>query len=150
MITLTSQERNTYEHLKILKEKAGSHSPSVFTLFQKLPALKFKVDACFLSNPYATDLFLSYLNQDLIETQKLRDVLEFYPSQNHSIASLLGKALALPAQNIFMGNGAAEIIQAVLHNLSTYRHFLPTTSLSKKKLISFFINLTRIITLGLI
>jgi histidinol-phosphate/aromatic aminotransferase/cobyric acid decarboxylase-like protein len=130
MITLTSQERNTYEHLKTLKDKAGSHSPSVFTLFQKLPALKFKVDACFLSNPYATDLFLSYLNQDLIETRKLRDVLEFYPSQNHSIASLLGKALDLPAQNIFMGNGAAEIIQAVLHNFSRRKIIvnLPTFS----------------------
>ena len=46
--------------LRLLKEEAGSHSPSIFTIKEAIPELKVKVDACFLSNPYATDLFLEY------------------------------------------------------------------------------------------
>jgi len=47
-----------------------------------IPELRLRVDACFLSNPYATDLFLDYLHREVIRTGKLRRLLEFYPSQN--------------------------------------------------------------------
>lgn len=116
MIILTPEERAIADTIKRLKDEAGSHSPSVFTLSNELPALKMKVDACFLSNPYATDLFLEYLENDLIKNRKLRDILEFYPSQNKVIASILSKNLNIPPQNIFMGNGSIETIQAVIHN----------------------------------
>jgi hypothetical protein len=48
------------------------------------------IDACFLSNPYATDLFLDYFKKELLgEDLAIRDMLEFYPSQNNVIASSL-------------------------------------------------------------
>jgi len=80
--------------------------------------LKIETDACFLSNPYATELFLEYLNRDLIETGKLSDILEYYPPQNRDVSRHIAKAIGVPKENIFVGNGAIEIIQATIHNFS--------------------------------
>ena len=63
---------------KKLKDEAGTHSPSIFTIKQKLPEIEVKVDACFLSNPHATDLFIKYFNEEVIETGKIRELIEFY------------------------------------------------------------------------
>ena len=115
MIQLNENERAIAAHLKQLKDPAGTHSPSIFTLAEKIPDLHIKIDACFLSNPYATDLFLDYLKRELIDTGKMRDILEFYPSQNAVIAEILASCLHISPENIFIGNGAIEIIQAVLH-----------------------------------
>jgi len=101
--------------IKKLKEVSGSHSPSIATLINDIPQLEIKVDACFLSNPYATDLFMGHLEEDLIKKNRLRDVLEFYPPQNKDISAILSKSLQVNPENIFVGNGAIEVIQAVLH-----------------------------------
>ena len=99
-----------------LKTDAGSHSPSIFTLKQKLPELPIKIDACFLSNPYATDLFLDYFTNEIINTGRIRELLEFYPSQNQVIAEIIANFLKINPASVFIGNGAIEIIQAVIHN----------------------------------
>ncbi|MBA3899826.1 MAG: histidinol-phosphate aminotransferase family protein [Bacteroidetes bacterium] len=117
-ITHTEEEKLLAHKINELKKQAGSHSPSVFTLKQKLPELNIKIDACFLSNPYATDLFLSYFTREIINTGKIRDLLEFYPSQNQVISEILAPFLNVNHQNIFIGNGAIEIIQAVIHNFT--------------------------------
>ena len=105
--------------LRLLKEEAGSHSPSIFTIKEAIPELKVKVDACFLSNPYATDLFLEYFKRELLDTGGLRDLLEFYPSQNRVIAESLSSAIGIHPDNIFIGNGAIAV---------SYTHLtLPTT-----------------------
>jgi histidinol-phosphate/aromatic aminotransferase/cobyric acid decarboxylase-like protein len=116
MIKLSSQEKEIARKIRVLKEEAGSHSPNIFTLVEKIPEMSIHVDACFLSNPYATNLFLNYLDKELVGTNKLRDVLEFYPSQNRVIASLIAEHLNVSRDNVFIGNGAIEIIQAVIHN----------------------------------
>ncbi|HLP51789.1 MAG TPA: histidinol-phosphate transaminase [Chitinophagales bacterium] len=118
MIELNTQEKKLAERFHQLKQEAGSHSPSIFTFKQKLPELDIKVDACFLSNPYATDLFLSYFKREVMDTDKIRELLEFYPSQNTVIAELLGNFLKVHPEQIFVGNGAIEVIQAVLHNFT--------------------------------
>jgi len=100
--------------IKRLKEEAGSHSPSLFTIKKAIPSLEINVDACFLSNPYATDLFLQYFKKQLIDTNELRNLLEFYPSQNRVIAKHLSNSTGVNAENIFIGNGAIEIIQTIL------------------------------------
>jgi histidinol-phosphate/aromatic aminotransferase/cobyric acid decarboxylase-like protein len=104
------------EKINVLKSKSGSHSPSIDTLQRQIPELIIKTDACFLSNPYATDLFLQYLDRDLIKTNKLRDVLEFYTPQKYDVSSYISKAIKLDAKNIFVGNGAIEVIQAIMHS----------------------------------
>jgi histidinol-phosphate/aromatic aminotransferase/cobyric acid decarboxylase-like protein len=97
-----------------LKMLSGTHSPSIDSILEKIPELKLEVDACFLSNPYATELFLDYLNKDLITTGKLRDVLEYYPPQNRNVASYISKFTGVDENKIFVGNGAIEIIQAIV------------------------------------
>lgn len=103
------------DKIRELKAVSGSHSPSIETVLKQLPDIKIEVDACFLSNPYATDLFLDHLQKDLIDTNLLRRTLEFYPPQNHDVADSISVVTGIPAANIFAGNGAIEAIQAVLH-----------------------------------
>ena len=45
-------------------------------------------------------------------------MFEFYPSQNQIIAELLGEFLRVDSGNIFIGNGAIEIIQAVIQRFA--------------------------------
>ncbi len=57
-------------------------------------------------------------------------MLELYPSQNRVIAAKLGRVLELNPDSIFVGNGAAEIIQAILHRFTREKILvnLPTFS----------------------
>ena len=127
---LEGEEAVVAARLAELKDQAGSHSPSLLTLREQLPELEVAVDACFISNPYATQLFLEYLQRELLATGAIRDVLEFYPSQNPVIGALLGEHLGIDPARVFVGNGAVEIIQAVIHRLARRRVLvtLPTFS----------------------
>jgi len=100
-----------------LRKQAGSHSPSISLLREKIPELEIKVDACYLSNPYATDLFLSYMENSLKEVS-LRDIIQFYPSLNTTVAEYVAKSIGgdITKDNVFVCNGATEGIQAYLHN----------------------------------
>ena len=61
--------------------------------------------------------FLEYIKNDLFDTGDINRVLELYPSQNNVIAENLSKIYRdVSKDNIFIGNGAIEIIQAILHN----------------------------------
>jgi histidinol-phosphate/aromatic aminotransferase/cobyric acid decarboxylase-like protein len=105
-----------FEKFSKLKANAGNHSPSLTTLKTKMPEIEIKVDACFLSNPYATELFLKYFKEELLDTGEINNVLEFYPSQNNEIAALVGRHLDVDPGRIFIGNGATEVVQAIIHN----------------------------------
>ncbi len=113
---LNDTKKQIADKIRELKAVSGTHSPSIETVLKQLPQVKIEVDACFLSNPYATDLFLEHLQKDLIDTKLLRRTLEFYPPQNHDVADSIATVTGIPAKNIFAGNGAIEAIQAVLHN----------------------------------
>jgi len=117
-MNLTEDEKKMVTNLKLLKEASGSHSPSINTLRNEFPELDIKVDACFLSNPYATDLFINYLEEEKINTGQFREILEYYPSQNEIIGKDIASAINVNAQSIFVGNGAIDVIQACMHNFS--------------------------------
>lgn len=116
MITLTPKDTFIANHIKQLKDDAGSHSPSIFTLVDQFPNVKIKIDACFLSNPYASDLFFKFFKQDFKNEQEFKNLLQYYPSQNSIVAQIVAKHLDVSSRNVFMGNGAIEVIQAVVHN----------------------------------
>jgi histidinol-phosphate/aromatic aminotransferase/cobyric acid decarboxylase-like protein len=118
-MTLKQTEEEFLNTYRALKVESGTHSPSLIDLLGKCSYLEIKIDACFLSNPYATDLFFEYLNNQVIQTGELRNILEFYPSQNRSIAKGLSNQIKVNAKNIFIGNGAIEIIQAIFHQFDT-------------------------------
>ncbi len=101
-----------------LKKNSGSHSPSISSIKEKIPELNITVDACFLSNPYATELFLEYFKKEMIDTNEIYSLLEFYPAQNKIIANYVEKQLDIEPGHIFICNGAIEAIQAVIHRYS--------------------------------
>ena len=117
-IRLTNAEKKIARALAEIKKKSGSHSPSP-AMLAEVPGVTLTHDLCFLSNPYATDLFLKYWKKDFgKDGEKLRKLVELYPSQNPALAEKVGKMLDVPAKSIFVGNGATEVIQAVLHNFA--------------------------------
>jgi histidinol-phosphate/aromatic aminotransferase/cobyric acid decarboxylase-like protein len=148
-LNLSENERQLIGTLRAIKAESGSHSPSLYTLKDRIPGLAINVDACFLSNPYATDLFIERLTSDLIDTGELRKVLEFYPSQNNHVAALLEPVVNVEKDQIFVCNGANEAIQAALHRFAGSRVaiVLPTFSPYYEYLLpdqeSFFYKLTR-------
>jgi histidinol-phosphate/aromatic aminotransferase/cobyric acid decarboxylase-like protein len=145
----THREAEMLQALRELKAAAGSHSASLYALHDRLPDLQIKVDACFLSNPYATDLFIDRLQSDLLRTGEIRKVLEAYPSPNSHVASLLERTIHVSQDQIFVSNGAIEAIQAALHRFAGTRVavILPTFSPYYEYLRSdqecFFYHLTR-------
>lgn len=127
---ISPREAALIERLKTLKMKSGSHSPSMTSIQEQIPEIEVKIDACFLSNPYATDLFMDFFQREVIATGRFRSLIECYPSQNRVISELLAPCLNTSAENIFIGNGAIEIIQAVVHRFAGKRMLvnLPTFS----------------------
>jgi histidinol-phosphate/aromatic aminotransferase/cobyric acid decarboxylase-like protein len=97
--------------LRALKAGSGSHSPSVAEFERALPGL-VEVDACFLSNPYATNVVMSRLRE--IDPAQLERMISHYPSQGPAIASLLADHVGVPADEVCVGNGACEVIHALL------------------------------------
>src|SRR4051812_10406206 len=97
--------------LRELKAGSGSHSASVSEVERALPGL-VQVDACFLSNPYATHLVMSRMRR--IEPRLLERMVSHYPSQSGAIASRLAPYVGVPPEQLYVANGACEAIQALL------------------------------------
>ena len=130
VVRISTQERALMENLERLSLNSGSHSPSLATMQQSLPEIQVDIDACFLSNPLATELFWSYFNADVLADQQLfKRMLEAYPSQNRVIAEELSSAIGVDPGRLFIANGATEAIQAIIHNFSSHIHInIPTFS----------------------
>ena len=99
------------EALRRLKGRSGTHSPSVVELERALPGA-VRVDACFLSNPYATAEVMRRLHA--LTPRRLERMVSHYPSQGAAIASVLAPSLGVPADQLVVANGACEVIHALL------------------------------------
>ena len=123
-------KEEAYSKLVALKEKCGSHSPSINTILENIEGIKCNIDACFLSNPYATELFLSRLENDLlIDKEKFRKYIEYYPQQNSFIAEKIAAYTGNCKENIVVANGAIEIIEKMMSLMSGKVYMtLPTFS----------------------
>ncbi|MEX0761254.1 MAG: histidinol-phosphate transaminase [Dehalococcoidia bacterium] len=129
-IRISPRERHLMDRLERLSSRSGSHSPSLATMQQALPEISVDVDACFLSNPLATELFWSYFNSDTVgDPQFITRMFEAYPSQNSVIAERLSSTVGVSPSRIFIANGATEAIQAIIHNFASHLHTnVPTFS----------------------
>ncbi len=89
-----------------------THSPALADIVgtDLLPKI---TDFCFISNPY-------YPTKKMIrQLQKQLPVLiKSYPSSNHNVwQKRLSGILNVPAENLVLGNGATELITAIVRNL---------------------------------
>jgi histidinol-phosphate/aromatic aminotransferase/cobyric acid decarboxylase-like protein len=98
-----------------LKAASGSHSPSVGDIERSLPGV-VQIDACFLSNPYATDDVLRRLRS--LPADTLERIVAHYPSQNASVAATLARHVGVDADSLYVANGACEAIQRLLCSAS--------------------------------
>ena len=110
---LIKRAKKKYYELKI---KSGSHSPSALLIQKEIPDIKLTIDCCYLSNPYATEIFMKRLKSAISNEKWLYSRIESYPSQNTQIADEIAKFINIKAENIFIGNGATEAISAILNN----------------------------------
>lgn len=127
---LMTKEEIIASKIKELKSLSGSHSPSIETVLQSIPEIEMQIDACFLSNPYATDLFLEYLQGEVLHKHHFRRMLEYYPPQNKDISKHIESFAQIDYRNILVGNGAIEIIQAIIHRFTEKNIALPIPTFS--------------------
>ena len=57
--------RKIKEKYQLIKKKCGSHSPGASIIEKEIPEIKLTIDCCFLSNPYATEIFEKRLKADI-------------------------------------------------------------------------------------
>ena len=107
--------RKIKEKYLLIKKKCGSHSPGAAIIEKEIPEVKLTIDCCFLSNPYATEIFEKKLKAAISNETWLYGQIESYPAQNAQIAEYVSKAIGIKSENIFIGNGACEIISAILN-----------------------------------
>jgi len=122
---LSQEEEVLYWKFKDLKSGMGTHAPSVYSLLNEFPEVRINIDACFLCNPYAFDLFNSYLKREDLE-----NYLKFYPPQNKEIAANISKYNKVPLDNILVGNGAIEIIESLFKYFSNQKVLIPIPTFS--------------------
>jgi histidinol-phosphate/aromatic aminotransferase/cobyric acid decarboxylase-like protein len=101
--------------MRRLRAESGSHAPSVAQIEGALPGL-VRVDACFLSNPYATTEVMTRLLA--VPAARWEQMLAHYPSQAPVIAAAVAPHLGVAAENLHLANGASEVIQALLADSS--------------------------------
>lgn len=127
-IRLSREEERLFDEYTALRRRTGSHAPGIREITARIPELQPRVDACFLSNPYAADLFLGEWLR--LSPAAWRQIIENYPSQNAAIARHIEAAIGVPAERIFVGNGATEIIQGLFQRHLVGRVLLPIPTFS--------------------
>jgi threonine-phosphate decarboxylase len=114
----------SYEKFLELKSKSGLHSPSIFEMRSDLN-IKINIDACFLCNPYAFELFQKKYNGS-----EIMDYLKYYPPQNKNLAKKLSDSINMNPDYILVGNGAIQLIELILRELQGRKKCIITPTFS--------------------
>jgi histidinol-phosphate/aromatic aminotransferase/cobyric acid decarboxylase-like protein len=113
-----------YQNFLKLKSNAGLHSPSIFELKNDLK-IDIEIDACFLCNPYAFELFLSNFNK-----KDLKDNIKYYPPQNKVLSSILSKGINIDPDYLLVGNGAIQLIELIVRKFKGKKKCIVTPTFS--------------------
>lgn len=113
-----------YQNFLKEKSKSGLHSPSPSELIKEL-GLTIDVDACFLCNPYAFDLYM-----DHYKDTDLREYMKFYPPQNNILSKKLGDAFNLNPDYLMLGNGAIQLIELILREFKQLKKCIVSPTFS--------------------
>lgn len=123
---------SNFENVQILKDlklKSGLHSPSPKEIEGALGFNPIKVDFCFLSNPYATDLVISHYKNKLSE-EKLFKLFESYPASTDYVARNISKFEGGDPEKIVVGNGAIQAIEWVCSGWGIENLLIPIPTFS--------------------
>ena len=95
-----------------IKRAAGGHSPSIATMRAGL-GFEPRIDACYLSNPCATDIVAGVLRERILG-DGLSDLVDRYPSQSWDLRPYLTNVADVSPDRLVVCNGVAEIISYLL------------------------------------
>jgi len=115
---------DSYEKFLKLKSDSGLHSPSVYELKNDLK-IDVSVDACFLCNPYAFELFM-----DNFKKIDLTDYIKYYPPQNKILSNLLSKNIDINPEYLLIGNGAIQLIELIMREFEGKKKCIITPTFS--------------------
>lgn len=120
---------NQIQKLKELKRKAGNHSPSRKEISKELGYDPVKIDSCFLSNPYATNLIYDYGLKDRIN-DNFYNLIESYPPNQYFILEKLSIIEEINPDKTIAFNGAQQAIEVLLSELVYKNILLPIPTYS--------------------
>lgn len=117
------------DELVSLKENSGNHSPSLLEIKKIIGHDPVKIDACFLSNPYATKLIydseiLNKINKNFFK------LVESYPPNQEYIINRISKIEGIDPQNSIALSGAQACIEILMTNLKYSNCLLPIPTYS--------------------
>ena len=108
--------RDILNQLVMLKQKAGNHSPSLVEISKIIGRDPVEIDACFLSNPYATKLIYESGILDQINNNFFK-LVESYPPNQSYILDLINKIDGVDVNNSIVMSGAQACIEVLMTNL---------------------------------
>jgi histidinol-phosphate/aromatic aminotransferase/cobyric acid decarboxylase-like protein len=121
--------QNSINLLKELKKKAGNHSPSRKEISKALKYDPVKIDSCFLSNPYATELIYKYGLKEKI-SNNFYNLIESYPPNQYFILDKLSMIEKIDPNKTIAFNGAQQGIEVLLSELQYKDILLPIPTYS--------------------
>jgi histidinol-phosphate/aromatic aminotransferase/cobyric acid decarboxylase-like protein len=115
---------DNYEKFLKLKSDSGLHSPSVFEMKNDLK-IDIKIDACFLCNPHAFELFMENFRK-----KDLTDYIKYYPPQNKILSNILSKSININSEYLLLGNGAIQLIELIMREFEGKKKCIITPTFS--------------------
>ena len=117
------------DELVSLKTKSGNHSPSLKEIEDLIGSDSIKIDACFLSNPYATALVYEYNFLDKINANFIK-LVESYPPNQPYLLKKLSKIEKINPENSLVLNGAQNCIEILMSKINYKNCLLPIPTYS--------------------
>jgi histidinol-phosphate/aromatic aminotransferase/cobyric acid decarboxylase-like protein len=117
------------DKLVSLKKKSGNHSPSLSEIQAIVGKDPVEIDACFLSNPYATKLIYESGIIDEINDNFFK-LVESYPPNQDYILKKISKIEGVSVENSIALSGAQACIEVLLSNLKYSNCLLPIPTYS--------------------
>jgi len=122
-------KKELISNLVSLKSKSGNHSPSLKEIEKIVGKDCIKIDACFLSNPYATDLiykhkFLEKINSNFIK------LIESYPPNQDFLLKKLSKIENISSKYSLVMSGAQNCIEILMEKINYKNCLLPIPTYS--------------------
>ena len=122
-------DQRIIDRLVELKRESGNHSPSLVEIKNIVGRDPVEIDACFLSNPYATNLiYESNLIQDI--SKNFFKMVESYPPNQAYVLSHLEKIEGINPQNTIVLSGAQACIEVLMSKLEYKNCLIPIPTYS--------------------
>ena len=87
--------------------------------------IDIKIDACFLCNPYAFELFMENFRK-----KDLTDYIKYYPPQNKILSNILSKSININSEYLLLGNGAIQLIELIIREFEGKKKCIITPTFS--------------------